>query len=293
MTQEAATSNVPKAYQNPPPTETTETPHFPYIPPSFADVGIQSIHQFPLVLDDNKNPQGRRPALVAWTQFPRVEFQPTNSYTAIILDIDQPRADGFPYGKPSILPSWIVQALDTGRMHVVYALETPVHRNPHSLKGPLKKTSPRRRPTGIPSRSRPRIWRDHHEKPPTTPKRSAYLLDELPALHPRRTQQRATEISNPPRKTPYRHRSQRRHVPKHGQPSSPPTLAPQHRRPRLGRPLARPRAPAQHQLMAPQRATRYGMPVYRQIMRQVFATPIRSRNVQCTITTQDRQAMAQ
>ena len=36
-------------------------------------------------------------------------------------------------------PTWIVQSLDTGKMHCGYILETPVHRNPDSLAGPLLK----------------------------------------------------------------------------------------------------------------------------------------------------------
>ena len=128
-----------KRYQKPPPTATTSEPSFPYIPPQFRDAGIQSIHPYPLVLDDQKRPRGRRPAAVAWDTFPRVELQPPNCYAAIILDVDEPNKDGWPYGKPAILPTWIVQALDTGKMHVLYALETPVHRNPASLRGPLNK----------------------------------------------------------------------------------------------------------------------------------------------------------
>ena len=128
-----------KRYQKPPPTATTSEPSFPYIPPQFRDAGIQSIHPYPLVLDDEKRPRGRRPAAVAWDTFPRVELQPPNCYAAIILDVDEPTDEGWPYGKPAILPTWIVQARDTGKMHVLYALETPVHRNPKSLRGPLNK----------------------------------------------------------------------------------------------------------------------------------------------------------
>ena len=53
--------------------------------------------------------------------------------------MDEPTDEGWPYSKPAILPTWIVQARDTGKMHVLYALETPVHRNPKSLRGPLNK----------------------------------------------------------------------------------------------------------------------------------------------------------
>ena len=43
------------------------------------------------------------------------------------------------HGETVTPPTWIVQSLDTGKMHLGYILETPVHRNPESLKGPLKK----------------------------------------------------------------------------------------------------------------------------------------------------------
>ena len=100
-----------------------------------SDAGLLACRE----LDDQKRPRGRRPAAVAWDIFPRVELQPPNCYAATRRDVDEPTDEGWPYGKPAILPTWIVQALDTGKMHVLYALETPVHRNPESLHGPLNK----------------------------------------------------------------------------------------------------------------------------------------------------------
>ena len=63
-----------------------------------------------------------------------------NCYAAILLDIDDVENLSelrWPGGKPAIPATWIVQALDTGKMHLGYALETPVHRTPDSLTGPL------------------------------------------------------------------------------------------------------------------------------------------------------------
>ena len=113
-----------------------------FVPPDLAERGLNSVHPFPLVMDVDKRPSGRRPAPVAWQHFPRLEVNPPNAYSVISLDIDDvhnlpQRAWG--RGKPSIPPTWIVQALDTGKMHLGFILETPVHRNPDSLAGPLLK----------------------------------------------------------------------------------------------------------------------------------------------------------
>ena len=89
-------------------------------------------------MDAYKRARGRRPAPEAWRDFPRIEIQPPNTYAAILLDVDEPRDEGWPYGKPAILPTWLVLA-ETGRCHLGYALETPVHNNPGSLRGPLSK----------------------------------------------------------------------------------------------------------------------------------------------------------
>ena len=55
------------------------------------------MHQFPLVLDADKQPvrdptnhYHRVPAHRAWAEYPRIELNPPNSIAAIILDIDQP-----------------------------------------------------------------------------------------------------------------------------------------------------------------------------------------------------------
>ena len=109
-----------------------------FIPHLLAERGLAEVHQYPLCLDGQKRAVGRRPAAEAWADYPRIELQPPNCYAAILLDVDDPREAGWPGGKPAILPTWIVQA-DTGKMHVGYALETPVHDNVDSLRGPLRK----------------------------------------------------------------------------------------------------------------------------------------------------------
>ena len=109
-----------------------------FLPPELAERGLREVHQWPLVLDADKRPRGRLPAAEAWAEFPRVELQPPNCYSALLFDVDEPRQKGWPGGKPRILPTWLVLA-DSGRMHVGYALQSPVHNNPESMTGPLAK----------------------------------------------------------------------------------------------------------------------------------------------------------
>ena len=68
-----------------------------FVPPALAERGVNSVHPYPLVMDLEKTPKGRRPAPVAWREFPRVELQPPNCYAAILLDVDDPRDEGWPY----------------------------------------------------------------------------------------------------------------------------------------------------------------------------------------------------
>ena len=129
-----STPNRPRPVSSPP------RPFF--VPPYLAELGLNSVHPFPLVMDADKRPRGRRPAPIAWQHFPRLEVNPPNAYSVISLDIDD--VDHLPQrawgrGKPSLPPTWIVQSLDTGKMHLGYILETPVQRNPDSMAGPLLK----------------------------------------------------------------------------------------------------------------------------------------------------------
>ena len=113
-----------------------------FVPPDLAELGLNSVHPFPLVMDAEKRPRGRRPAPVAWAEYPRLEVNPPNAYSVVTLDIDDVHnlpERAWRMGKPSLPPTWIVQSLDTGKMHCGYILETPVHRNHDSLAGPLLK----------------------------------------------------------------------------------------------------------------------------------------------------------
>ena len=76
-----------------------------------------------VVREEESNPVAKHSDLEASPPPP-----PSLPHPATRRDVDEPNKDGWPYGKPAILPTWIVQAL-----------ETPVHRNPESLRGPLNK----------------------------------------------------------------------------------------------------------------------------------------------------------
>ena len=109
-----------------------------FVPPILRHHGVNTVHPYPLVLAVEKVPEGRKPAAEAWATYPRVQLNPENEFVAINVDVDSPAMTGWIGGKPSLLPSWLVQA-DTGKMHVAYVLEVPVHRNPESLASPLQK----------------------------------------------------------------------------------------------------------------------------------------------------------
>ena len=59
-----------------------------FVPPDLAELGLNSVHPFPLVMDAEKRPRGRRPAPVAWAEYPRLEVNPPNAYSVVTLDID-------------------------------------------------------------------------------------------------------------------------------------------------------------------------------------------------------------
>ena len=81
----------------------------------------------------------------AWNHFPKTsELNPPNVYVAIILDVDYPSDSGWPGGKPSIPPSWMVVntrprsvTRRAGGIHAVYALEIPVARHKAAHRLPL------------------------------------------------------------------------------------------------------------------------------------------------------------
>ena len=43
-----------------------------FVPPDLAELGLNSVHPFPLVMDAEKRPRGRRPAPIAYRVYPRV-----------------------------------------------------------------------------------------------------------------------------------------------------------------------------------------------------------------------------
>ena len=107
-----------------------------YIPQAVSEQGIQAIHQWPQCANEDSHIVGRFDSEYAWANFPKLELNPPHAYAAIILDVDAPADSGWPGGKPSIPPSWLV--LNTrpatperrpGGLHVVYALEIPVARH--------------------------------------------------------------------------------------------------------------------------------------------------------------------
>ena len=59
-----------------------------FVPRDLAERGLNSVHPFPLVMDEEKRPRGRRPAPIAWAQYPRLEVNPPNAYSVITLDVD-------------------------------------------------------------------------------------------------------------------------------------------------------------------------------------------------------------
>ena len=88
------------------------------------------------------SPRALRQDFTIEATFPKLELQPPNAFVAIVLDCDTPSESGWPGGKPSILPSWLV--INTrpatperrpGGLHAVYALEVPVarHNAAHTL----------------------------------------------------------------------------------------------------------------------------------------------------------------
>ena len=113
-----------------------------YIPQGIAGQGITAIHQRPSCANEDSHIVGRFDAETAWATFPKLELQPPHAYASIILDCDTPSDSGWPGGKPSIPPSWMVVNTRPGTperrpggIHAVYALEVPVarHNAAHTL----------------------------------------------------------------------------------------------------------------------------------------------------------------
>ena len=112
------------------------------IPRELREHGIAAVHQRPLCANEDSHIVGRFDAETAWETFPKLELQPPHAFVAIVLDCDTPSDSGWPGGKPSIAPSWLVVNTRPGTperrpggLHAVYSIETPVarHNAAHTL----------------------------------------------------------------------------------------------------------------------------------------------------------------
>ena len=79
-----------------------------YTPPEVAKQGIKAVHQRPFCANEDSHIVGRFDAKYAYATFPKLELNPPHVYSSIILDVDHPSDSGWPGGKPSIDPNWIV-----------------------------------------------------------------------------------------------------------------------------------------------------------------------------------------
>ena len=109
--------------------------HNYYTPQEVAKQGIKAVHQRPFCANEDSHIVGRFDAKYAYATFPKLELNPPHVYSSIILDVDHPSDSGWPGGKPSIDPNWIVvntraetSQRRPGGLHLVYALEVPVAR---------------------------------------------------------------------------------------------------------------------------------------------------------------------
>ena len=115
-----------------------------FVPPDLAERGLNSVHPYPLVMDEEKRPRGRRPAPIAWAEYPRLEVNPPNAYSVVTLDVDDvhnlPDTGMALWGNLSLPPTWIVQSLDTGKMHLrLHSRNTRASKPRLTGKGPLLK----------------------------------------------------------------------------------------------------------------------------------------------------------
>ena len=90
--------------------------------------GLQQIHHWPWVSDEEKIRRGRRPAPEAWDNWPYVESHPAHTYAGLFFDIDNPETWEYEVDGPC--PNWQIrkEGLRT-TYHVAYTLEIPVARH--------------------------------------------------------------------------------------------------------------------------------------------------------------------
>ena len=115
-----------------------------YTPQAVSQQGIKAVHQWPQCANEDSHIVGSFDPEYAWNHFAKIELNPPNVYVAIILDVDYPSDSGWPGGKPSIPPSWMVvntrprsATRRAGGIHAVYALEIPVARHKAAYRLPL------------------------------------------------------------------------------------------------------------------------------------------------------------
>ncbi len=107
------------------------------LPLPLFEHGLQAAHQYPLVADQSKKIQGRRPAREAWAEWPYIEGNPPHAYTAMIFDIDDPDRWEFEVDGPT--PNWQVRKdSQPTTYHVALALEKPVARHDAAYPEPLR-----------------------------------------------------------------------------------------------------------------------------------------------------------
>ena len=118
----------------------------PSLPEKLRKHGIAAVHPRPFCANEDSHIIGRFDSAYAFATFPKLGIQPPHVYASIILDCDTPSESesGWPGGKPSIPPSWMV--INTrpgtpesrpGGIHCIYALEIPVARHEAAHRLPL------------------------------------------------------------------------------------------------------------------------------------------------------------
>ena len=116
----------------------------PSLPEKLREHGIAAVHPRPFCANEDSHIIGRFDSAYAFATFPKLEIQPPHVYASIVLDCDTPSDSGWPGGKPSIPPSWMVVNTRPGTperrpggIHAVYALEVPVARHNVAHRLPL------------------------------------------------------------------------------------------------------------------------------------------------------------
>ena len=114
------------------------------IPRELREHGIAAVHQWPQCANEDSHIVGRFDSEYAWNHFAKIELNPPHLYVGIALDCDTPSESGWPGGKPSVAPSWLVintreatPERRAGGIHCVFSLELPVARHDAARTLPL------------------------------------------------------------------------------------------------------------------------------------------------------------